>query len=410
MNILLINHYAGSPWHGMEFRPYYMGREWVKFGHKVRIVAASKSHIRSHTPEMLGKNRYDEVIDGIEYTWLATPNYQRNGIRRVFNMASFLSQLMFYAGVFSRSFKPDVVIASSTYPLDIFPAHYMARRCGAKLVFEVHDLWPLSPIELGGMSKWHPFIMLMQCAEDYFCRHSDVVISILPKVREHLEKRGLAPRKLRVVQNGISIDEWNKPAAIDSKIKNKLMAIKANGKSIVGYAGTHGLANALECLLEAGKSLQDEKVVFVFVGEGPSKLLLQQKAKDDGISNLMIFCDSVKKEQMPAVLKFFDVAYIGSNRQSLYRFGISPNKLMDYMMAGVPIINAIEAGNDPVAEAGCGMTVEPENPKEIAQGIRKLLSLTDIERNSMGERGREYILKNHTYDVLARQFLEALND
>jgi len=83
---------------------------------------------------------------------------------------------------------------------------------------------------------------------------------------------------------------------------------------------------------------------------------------------------------------------------------------MDYMMAGVPIINAIEAGNDPVAEAGCGMTVEPENPKEIAQGIRKLLSLTDIERNSMGERGREYILKNHTYDVLARQFLEALND
>ena len=82
MNILLINHYAGSVRHGMEFRPYYLAREWVKSGHNVQIVAASFSHIRADQPEMSGAAQKSEVIDGIDYRWYRAPSHAGNGAGR----------------------------------------------------------------------------------------------------------------------------------------------------------------------------------------------------------------------------------------------------------------------------------------------------------------------------------------
>ena len=156
MNILLINHYAGSVHHGMEYRPYYLAREWVRLGHRVRIVAASRAHVRARPPEMAGRSRLDETIDGIGYTWFATPAYRGNGAARVRNMAAFVWRLWREARTLAREVAPDVVIASSTYPLDIWPAHRIARLAGARLLHEVHDLWPLSPMSWAGFRATTP--------------------------------------------------------------------------------------------------------------------------------------------------------------------------------------------------------------------------------------------------------------
>ncbi|MCK5613580.1 glycosyltransferase, partial [Candidatus Pacearchaeota archaeon] len=146
MNILIVNHYAGSKTHGMEFRPYYFAQEWIKAGHNVTIIASSFSHLRFVQPKC-SKKISIELIDNIKYVWLKTKPYQGNGFRRVLNMFSFTWQL------WSKSFPvevPDVIIDSSTYPLTIFGSNKIAKRYGAKLIFEVHDLWPLTPMELGG--------------------------------------------------------------------------------------------------------------------------------------------------------------------------------------------------------------------------------------------------------------------
>lgn len=202
MNILLINHYAGSPEYGMEYRPYYLAREWVKMGHNVTIVGADFSHLRIKQPQA-----GEEIIDGIRYVWLHTPAYQGNGIGRIKNMLSFLWKLYRQEKRVKGEHKPNVVIASSTYPLDIYPAHYIAKKYKAKLVFEVHDIWPLTPMEIGHMSKYHPFIMVMQMAEDYMCRHVDKVISILPKAEPHYREHGLAKGKFVHIPNGVVIDK-----------------------------------------------------------------------------------------------------------------------------------------------------------------------------------------------------------
>ncbi|MBA4177917.1 MAG: glycosyltransferase WbuB, partial [Leptothrix sp. (in: Bacteria)] len=101
-------------------------------------------------------------------------------------------------------------------------------------------------------------------------------------------------------------------------------------------------------------------------------------------------------------------AYIGWQRVPIYRFGIAPNKLMDYMMAGCPVLHSVEAGNDPVAEAGCGLTVSPGDAAAVAAGLRRLAAVPAEQRRTMGARGRDFVLANHTYPVLARRFLEAL--
>ena len=411
MNILYLNHYAGSPRHGMEYRPYYLAREWVQAGHAVRMLAADFSHVRTRQPDQAG-TRHHELIDGIDYHWYPTPVYAGNGLGRVKNIWRFLRQVWREADRIVREFRPDIVIASSTYPMDIWVAHRivkLARQQGldCRLVFEVHDLWPLSPIELGGMSSAHPFIRLCQAAEDYAYRHADVVVSMLPKVAGHMQDHGLDLRKLHIVPNGITLDEWQgNPPPLREDVAQHMRACKQAGLQLVGYAGSHGTPNALDVMLQAAALLRDAPLAFVLVGDGHEKAALQAQAQQLGLQNVAFF-DPIPKAQIPSFLAAADIAYIGWQRVSIYRFGIAPNKLMDYMMARCVVLHSVEAGNDPVAEAGCGITVPPADPAAIADGLRQLAALDAGTRARMGDAGRQFVLEHHTYPVLARRFLQA---
>ena len=401
MKILLINHYAGSPRYGMEYRPYYLAREWVRAGHQVLILAASQSHVRSTQPRA-----GSEVIDGIAYQWYLTPEYSGNGVGRVKNIWSFCSQVWRDADILAANFQPDVVIGSSTYPMDMWVARRIARKAKAKLVYEVHDLWPLSPIELSGMSKWHPFAMLCQKAENDAYRDADAVVSMLPKVQRHMAAHGLDLKKLAIVPNGITLDEWEgEPPPLSAELQSYFSA--QQGRTVVGYAGSHGLPNALDVLLDAAHLIKDEAISIVMVGGGHEKARLLSRVQAEGLTNVTMF-DPIPKAQIPALLARLDIAYIGWQRTPIYRFGIAPNKLMDYMMAERVVLHSVEAGNDPVAEAQAGLTVPPEDAQAVAEGIRALARLSAEERAAMGRRGRAFVLAEHTYPVLAQRFLAAL--
>lgn len=409
MNILYINHYAGAPQYGMEFRPYYMAKEWHKLGHKVLIVAASYSHLRFKQPEC--KKKSCETIDGVDYLWYKTSQYSGNGILRVKNIFSFLYRLYRDSARLVKEFAPDVIIASSTYPFDIWPARRIAKKAKAKLVYEIHDLWPLSPIELGGMSPKHPFIRLCQRAENDCYKYSDAVVSILPNVHEHVIAHGLDIKKLHIVPNGIVEEEWNETNAeelSDEAIVSFFKAQKDAGNIIVGYTGAHGKPNALEYLLEAAKLVTDRPIVFVLFGSGSEKKQLIQSSKDLKLKNVFFF-NAVNKKQIFRLLKNIDIAYIGWQNIKLYEFGISPNKLMDYMMAAKVILHSYGIKDDLVTEVGCGITVVPADPAAIANGIIRLANLTPEERRNMGKCGREFVLKNRTYPILAKKFLDAVH-
>jgi len=254
------------------------------------------------------------------------------------------------------------------------------------------------------MSRWHPFIIATQFAEDYMCRHTDKVISLLPKAEEYLASRGLAAGKFLYAPNGIVVEEWREiqreplPAGHAEAFDRE----RARGNKLAVYAGGHGLSNNLDVLLDAAAAMRAEKVSFLFVGSGAEKSRLEARVRAEALTNV-VFLPPVAKAAVPAVLAESDVLILSFASRPLYRFGISPNKLMDYMMAAKPIVAAMRAGNNPVAEHGCGITVAPEDSAEVADAMRQILALADAQRAELGNNGRRAVLENYTYEALARR-------
>ena len=175
-------------------------------------------------------------------------------------------------------------------------------------MFELHDLWPLSPMELGDMSKCHPFIMLMQKAEDFWCTHADKVVSILPKTEEYLRTRGLKDGKFCHIPNGIVLSDYDNVLPLKADYAEHLDKLHNSGKFLIGFAGAHGIANALNVLLCAAEKLKNTNAYFVLVGQGKENLkVLAHKLKLDNI----LFLDSILKKMVPAFLNKIDVLYIG---------------------------------------------------------------------------------------------------
>jgi len=409
MKILYLNHYAGSPRHGMEYRPYYLAREWVRSGDQVAVLAADYSHLRQKNPSLTAEH-VQEDIDGIRYHWFKTPTYAGNGVGRLINIFTFLFRVWRKSRFFIREWKPDVVVASSTYPLDIYPALHIARQTGARLLFEVHDLWPLTLIEVGGMPRWNPFVLLLGRAEKTAYRQADAVVSMLPCAKEHMMQHGMAAEKFNYVPNGIVVSEWETASvSLPDEHLALLARLRSGPRFVVGYAGGHGLANALDQLLKAAVLLKDLPVSLVLVGDGPARPALQQTARELGLEHVH-FLPSVAKPAVPALLAQMDALFIGWRKLPIYRFGINPNKLFDYMMSGKPVIHSVDAGNDIVSEADAGISIPSEDPQAIAEAIRQMAALSPEERARRGGNGRRFVLEKHDYRVLAEKFRSVFQD
>lgn len=392
----------------MAFRPYYLSREWVKMGHEVNIVAASFSHLRQKNIDMEEPIK-EEYIDGIRYVWLKTPAYHGNGIGRIKNMLSFLRKLYKYEKVINKDLDPDVVIASSTYPLDSYPANWIAKKHKAKFVFELHDLWPMSPMVLSNMSKWHPFIMLMQKAEDYWCKNADLVVSLLPDAYKHLVTRGMSMDKYVVIPNGISPDEWvDDKEEIPEEHKLCISKLKEKNKFIISYVGGHALSCGLDMYLDvADKLLDDQNIHFVFVGRGAEKKRLIERAESMDLKNVT-FLPPVPKKSVPRLLEMMDLLVICGSNTPLSEYGESANKIRDYMMAAKPIIHCSRGDNDIVALSGCGFIFRHGEEDKIANKIIELSNMSKDETSEIGEKGRSYILHKLTYPLLAARFIDEL--
>ena len=394
----MICQYAGSKYHGMGYRQYYLAKEFIKNGYTVYIISGSFSHLYTNPPE-IRKRFTQENIDGINYIWVKLPRYKKSkSFGRALSMFIFMLQLVCLKTMDLP--RPDTIIFSSPSPFPIFIVSRWAKMYDAKLIFEVRDIWPLTLIELGNFSKYHPFVMFMQFVENFAYKKADNVVSVLPKAKNHMISHGMREDKFHYIPNGISFDETENPEPLEKKTLYML----PEQKFIVGYAGTLGIANALDYFIEAARILQDDRaILFVLVGDGGEKEKLVSMT--DGLSNVL-FLDAVAKSQIPNVLKFFDVCFISLKKEKLFRFGVSPNKLFDYMIAGKPILFAVDSGNDPVREANCGISVKAENAQAIVDGVLRFFTMSKNERKTLGENGKQYVIKNHTYEGLAKKYIK----
>jgi len=218
----------------------------------------------------------------------------------------------------------------------------------------------------------------------------------------YITARGIGEEKIAWIPNGVDLSRF-KCLALQDVPDNRFRVM---------YLGAHGQANALDVLLDTAKVTQDQghqEIEFVLIGDGPEKPRLIELAKELGLSNVE-FRDPVPKSEVPEVLEEADVTVFILNDLSLYRYGISLNKLYDYLAAKKPLILAGDPVNNPVEEARCGLTVPPRNPEALAEAIIELSRMPKEEREAMGRRGREYVEKYHSIPVLADKLIECIEE
>lgn len=407
MNILIINHYAGSPRMGMEFRPYYFAREWIRMGHRVDIIAADFSHLRRINPDV-SRDFQEEIIDGIHYHWIKTRRYEGNGGQRAITMAQFIGKLWLHTRRIIKDMDPDVVIDSSTYPLDTYIGQRIRKKSkkNVKVIHEVHDMWPISPVEIGGMSPKHPFIRVMQRGEDSFCRNSDKIVSLLPNAYEYLQEHGMSPEKFYHVANGVVLEEWETPEQLPKEHSNVFQRLKQENRFIICFFGSHTRSYSLDYLIDAVKDLSDKKVAVVFIGNGNYKENLRNETH--GWEDTFYFLPPIPKQSIPSLFNYIDAVYVAAVSNDMFRFGICMNKLFDSMMGGKPILYAVNAPNNYIKEFDCGISVEAESAEALKAGILELINLPEDVQQRMGENGRNAALSCFNYKVLSQKFMEIL--
>ena len=400
--ICIIYPESSTPQTGMGGRHHYLARELVRLGHDVTVVAARWHHLLRDGVDTDALPA-EEIVEGYRFVRIDVPKYAHaHDRRRVLAWLVFAAKLPALRRRLGDA--PDVVLYSSPHPVGYPGAERLARSCGARLVFEVRDIWPLTLIEIGGYSPRHPFIRLLQWIEDRAYARADRVVSNLEGAVEHMVSRGMERGKFTWVSNGIAVDEVERPEPLSPEVAAQ---IPEGGLRIV-YTGTLGAANALGTLIEAAALLRDlPDVHILLVGQGRARADLEARRDALGLTNVR-FIGPVPKPQVKSVLAACDVCYIGWLASPLYRWGIAANKVPDYLFSGRPIIHGFSGGNDPVEKFDAGLTVPAEDPEALADAIRRLHDMPEIERRRMGENGRRAALAHYDYARLARRLEQVL--
>jgi len=232
-------------------------------------------------------------------------------------------------------------------------------------------------------------------------KYSNKVVSLLPNARTHIEDVAGKTVDFHYIPNGIDpVLVGNDP--IPDELKSRI----PGDKFIVGYAGTIGLANALEHLIDAALTFEDsDGIFFLIVGDGYLKKELMLKCQG---RNHILFYPKIQKSQVQDLLRHFDVAFVGRAGSELFSHGVSANKYFDYMLAGKPILDSNNKIKDPVELSGCGIIVEPDNMISIREGILYLRQKSELELLAVGEKGKMFVNQHHQIKSLSKQYTELL--
>ena len=403
-SVWILNHYAALPSEAGGTRHIELARRLVSRGFDVTLISSAFRHASRTLADTQGRAFIVVDHEGVRIVRLRSrTRYAANGGARILNMIEFAVRAWWagrsrFRGAAPR---PDVIVGSSPHLLTPLAAQRLARRFRVPFLFEVRDLWPETFVALGLFGRGHPVVRLLRRLERRLYRRADRIITLLPEAWRYICEAGVRREDIVWIPNGAAVPE----------VTEGMKDTRAAAQLTVMYVGAHGRANAIEELLTAAQIVErgDRRVRFVLVGDGPVKATLVQQTKRLGLQNLE-FRDPVPKHHVPALSREADILVALLEDSALYQYGISLNKLFDYMAAGKPVILAGRVAFDYVEKAQCGITVPPRDANALAQAIGELADLPEAARRAMGERGRAYAREHHDWNTLAERVASALRE
>jgi len=402
--IWILNHHAS----GNGDRHDALANELAKLGVEVLVIASSFNHSEfnyRHSEKCVIEKRNDHL----SYAWLhTTPGYTGNGIKRIINMISYLQMVKQFSSKWWKHYgKPDIIIGSSVHPFAWEAAYWISKRTGAEFVAEVRDLWPLSLIEVQKVSPKHPLVLLFSILEKRaYCRAKKIITTMPYGYKYISDILGFPKEKIEWIPNGIDTEKVdNISKSIDIKLPNNLKMYLENNWCAV-YTGSLVESECIDYILDSAKILQNRGnniIKFAIIGDGHLKKQLIEEAQKQNLKNVVFF-DRISKEQVAIVVSKAKVCLAAVRNLPLYKYGLSMNKLSDYLYSGNPTIFVCDVENV-VKISGGGITLPYGDRELYADSIESVYSMSEDKKRTMTDKAREVIKKQYDTSSLAKQLL-----
>lgn len=402
MNIWLINHYAVPPMYYPLARQTNFAKYLMRMGHEVKIFAASTVHnsnknlIEDNTPYR------EETVDGVSYVYIKCLDYQDNGLKRIYNMCQFAWKL---PGVCRHFSKPDAIVATSMPPTSCAMGIHLARKYGCKGVAEIADLWPESIIAYDIAGPHNPAVIALRWLEKWIYQKADAVVFTMEGgydyIREQHWEKAVPESKVFAINNGADLEVFRENAQ-RYQIENEDLEDPDTFKVV--YTGSIRKVNNLGLLLDAAKKVTNPKIRFLIWGGGDELESLRKRVEEEKITNVK-FQGKVEKKYVPSIVCKADLNIAHNNPTPLFRFGISFNKLFDYLAAGKPVLSDFPCKYNPAVQYGAGMEVAEPTAENIARAIENCAQLSPEEYAQYVEKAKiaanDYDFANLTKKLLA---------
>lgn len=351
--------------------------EWVKHGHEVTVITCAPNFPRGEVfPGYRNRLWQEERMSGIRVVRLWTYMTRNEGfLKRTLDYMSFM-----VAAILASPFvgKADVVVGTSPHIFTAVAAYVTGLLKGIPYVFELRDLWPEQIRAVGALRNVpglkeleKPVLHLLERLELFLYRKAALVVAVTNAFKKDLCDRGIDPNKILVVRNGIDLSRY-RPRPKDAELTSVL---GLNGKFVTGYMGTHGMSQGLDTVLDAARIMaeraDEDRYLFLMIGDGAEKARLMERCRSMGLRNMM-FLDTVPKGEVVRYWSLFDACIVHLRRDPLFTTVI-PSKLFEIMGMGIPLIHAVPGESaDLVRQEGVGIVIPPDNPAEMAKAVERI--------------------------------------
>lgn len=414
MNLWIVNHYAIPPSLGGLNRHYYFSK-YLR-GEKVntRIFSSSKIH-NSHVNFNTGDLYNEENIDGVDYTFIKTSGYKGNGLKRIFSFLQFSYNCLKTMRILIKGERPDIIYASSPELFSTAVALEFGLRNNIPTVVEIRDLWPESVVEYTRLTRKNPIIRILYRLERWIYEKADLIVFTFEGGPDYIRMKNwdkesggnIDLEKCRYINNGVEVDKFDQYAKEFTIEDSDLQSDKFK----VVYTGSIRKVNSIGLLVDAAKILTDDGIddisIIVF-GDGTEKEALIERCKNLNLNNI-VFKDRVDKKYIPYILSRANMNIFVGQDDAMNKYGLSLNKLFDYMASGKPILSNIESGYDNIKKYECGIIVHSNSAKSIAEGILKIKTSSRASYDYMCNQSKK-AAEDFDYNKLSGKLYNILNE
>ncbi len=397
-NIWYVSKYVAPPGLGSAGgRGYLLMKEIALMGHQVAIVTSDANSLAD--PPHLEAGFLLQEVDGMQLCWVRTLKYSvAKSARRILSWLHFEWRLLWLPK--HDLPKPDVIVVSSLSLLTVLSGLRWRARYKCRLVFEVRDIWPMTITEEGGFKGSNPFVRGLGLIERWGYKYADAIVGTMPNLAEHVQQVLGYPKMTYCIPMGVDVASFEAPAKLPADYEASYFP---KGKFLVAHVGSIGITNALDTFLECALAMSDQlNIHFLVVGDGDLRETYRKQYAH--LSNLT-FAPKVRKTMVQAVLAKCDLLYFSVHESKVWRYGQSLNKVIDYMMAGKPLVASYTGYPSMVNEADCGSYVSAGDVNALVQEVKRYAMLPEDDRLKMGARGKAWLLENRGYPKLAKQYL-----